>query len=147
MSPSPFTKSHPDTATTRYCPGCEDYLPFEAFTVRTTLKSRKYLRRWCAECARTKWPTPTPDQIRDAQLRRQFGITLIEMRAMRDAQGGLCKICGRPQKTDKNLAVDHSHETGLVRGLLCDRCNFGLGHFGDDPARLRMAATYLDGGE
>ena len=62
---------------------------------------------------------------------------------MHDAQGGLCAICGRKQP-EKWLAVDHDHETGVIRGLLCSRCNSGLGQFKDNPDRLRLAADYLE---
>ena len=60
---------------------------------------------------------------------------------MRDRQGGRCLICGCvPEKT---LHIDHNHGTGAVRGLLCGKCNVGLGLFGDNPTRLERAAAYL----
>jgi hypothetical protein len=60
------------------------------------------------------------------------------------AQGGGCAICGyRPKPGGRRLNIDHDHKTGAVRGLLCARCNRGLGWFRDDPDRLEIAATYL----
>jgi len=61
--------------------------------------------------------------------------------AMYDAQGGACAVCGR---TDEPLNVDHCHSSLKIRGLLCDRCNRGLGYFADKPELLRNAATYLE---
>lgn len=54
-----------------------------------------------------------------------------------------CIICGESQKLQ--LAIDHDHRTGRVRGALCSRCNLGLGHFRDSPELLRLAALYLEG--
>ena len=67
---------------------------------------------------------------------------------MLTAQSGGCAICGRKpeqQKRYQTLHVDHCHETGKVRGLLCDQHNLLLGQFNDDPKLLRRAADYLDG--
>lgn len=69
-----------------------------------------------------------------------YGTTARELRAMR-LRTPNCEICGA--KVDR-LHVDHCHEQGHIRGLLCGPCNLGLGVFGDDPDRLRVAAAYLD---
>lgn len=60
------------------------------------------------------------------------------------AQGGVCAIC-KKSKLDVNgkLHKDHCHTTGEWRGLLCENCNKGLGHFYDDPALLMAAAEYV----
>ena len=66
--------------------------------------------------------------------------------AMLAAQGGGCAICGGQQTTKgKNeLSVDHCHTTGMVRGLLCNKCNQALGLSDDEPGRLRMMADYIE---
>ena len=78
-------------------------------------------------------------------LRKTYGLTVEQYMAMAEAQGHVCKICGKPE-TDKYgaLHVDHDHQTSTVRGLLCGQCNTALGKFRDDPALLRAAIAYLD---
>ena len=79
---------------------------------------------------------------RDAQLRRTFGIMQADYEALLAKQGGGCAICGRkPGKI--SLHVDHDHETGKIRGLLCVGCNNALGQFHDDPDLLGLAADYV----
>lgn len=80
----------------------------------------------------------------------RFGITPEQYEEMLDAQGRVCAICSRPEKVIdprngriKALAVDHDHDSGAVRGLLCQNCNKGIGNLGDDPERLMAAAAYL----
>lgn len=55
-----------------------------------------------------------------------------------------CEICGAEPESKRAHAVDHDHQTGLIRGTLCRPCNQGLGHFRDDPNILRKAAEYLE---
>ena len=81
--------------------------------------------------------------------RAKFGITPEQYDAMLKEQGGVCAICREPE-TGRNragavsLAVDHDHETGLVRGLLCNTCNRGIGLLKDRPDILRSALQYLE---
>ena len=84
-----------------------------------------------------------PDRERDGHLRRNFGLSLEEYDAMFADQGGRCAICGQPPRKGSSLHVDHDHETGEVRGLLCFRCNGGLGQFKEDADRLLAALEYL----
>jgi len=78
---------------------------------------------------------------------RVYGIPVAAFYRMWDEQNGQCAICfdsliprGR---SSKSVVVDHDHKTQVVRGLLCNDCNTGLGKFGDDPDRLITASTYL----
>lgn len=87
-------------------------------------------------------------QTRDNKLKRCYGITLDDYNKMLLKQEGKCCICGRTQKEAApgrkgNLVVDHCHETGKVRGLLCHHCNAALGQFQDDVKVMRRAIKYL----
>jgi hypothetical protein len=86
-----------------------------------------------------------PADAARARRRRmaQYGLTVDAYDALLAEQGGCCAICGDPPGK-RPLAVDHDHETGDVRGLLCLPCNTGLGLFRDDLERLAAAAAYLD---
>jgi hypothetical protein len=79
---------------------------------------------------------------RDKYLTKKYGITEEEYEEMLRVQRGGCWICGSTPKK-RRLHVDHSHATGVVRGLLCHRCNRGLQWFSDDWVRLQKAAEYL----
>jgi len=83
---------------------------------------------------------------REQRLLKDYGIDEATYEALLRSQGGVCAICRQPESQPQPLCVDHDHATGRVRGLLCSACNAGLGHYGDDPNRLRAAATYLDHG-
>lgn len=77
------------------------------------------------------------------QTLKQYGLTPAEYDAMLELQDGVCAICRNECSTGQSLAVDHCHETGRVRGLLCKACNRGIGLLGDDPERVVAAAVYL----
>ena len=78
---------------------------------------------------------------RKNRLKYRYGIGEAEFRQMVSAQDSRCGICC--QVFQKTPHVDHCHATGIVRGLLCDKCNRGLGYFDDDAVRLASAASYL----
>ena len=88
------------------------------------------------------------DARRSAKLKHNYGITLDDYNIMLEDQNGVCAICGKPPHEanpdhwKERLAVDHCHETGRVRGLLCNNCNAGIGHLGSESVAL-AAAQYL----
>jgi hypothetical protein len=99
---------------------------------------------------RTKDRVKHPDVVR-AETLRGYGITPKEYNSLLAEQGGVCAICQKPEtelggkhkRLVRQLAVDHDHETGQVRGLLCRRCNTAIGFLGDDVAGLWRAIDYL----
>ncbi len=92
-----------------------------------------------------------PDKHKRYELKRSFGITWEQYQALLKSQDDVCAICkGSETVFDPNqskirdLALDHDHTTGRIRGLLCQACNQGLGNFRDNIDRLLTAAEYLE---
>lgn len=83
------------------------------------------------------------DAYRDTMLKRNYGISLDQLNKLMSEQVELCKICQTPFDDQNVFCVDHDHQTGRVRGLLCRTCNWGLGHFKDSPQLLARAQAYL----
>lgn len=78
-------------------------------------------------------------------LRKEYGLSLNEYSQLLLQHNNVCAICkGYQYKTMSNLAVDHNHKTGEIRGLLCNRCNSGLGFFNDNKHLLINAIKYLE---
>lgn len=80
---------------------------------------------------------------KDYQLRVTYGITLAEFLAMYEAQGSACALCRKPVPVERNRHVDHCHDSGRIRGILCFDCNKGLGLLGDSPESIRRALDYV----
>jgi len=105
-----------------------------------------------AERTAEKRKDPTQKELwkeynRRSVLKAKYGITAEEYDQMLLKQENVCAICGLEagggRGAESRLAVDHNHETGKVRGLLCNNCNNGLGRFKDNPELLRKAIDYL----
>ena len=103
-------------------------------TVKPCTEYRGILGRVCATCKSA--------QYRSRALKKTYGISETQYQSMLLSQGGVCAICGNPPN-GKHLCVDHDHTTGQIRGLLCDRCNFGIGYLMDDLDIIASAASYL----
>lgn len=81
---------------------------------------------------------------RESKYKNNYGISIDQFNDMHSAQGGVCAICGKESTDGKSLHVDHCHDTGSVRGLLCNRCNPALGALGDSVEMLSKAIRYLE---
>lgn len=138
------------------CGKCMTILPKSDFAKDKTHKNG--YRSICKECtnksAKATWKKNKHKYVetsREWYLQKKYGISIAEYNQILDEQNGVCKICDQPEvKKDRHtsetvrLAVDHCHTTGKVRGLLCVRCNLGIGRFEDNPELLRSAARYLE---
>jgi len=87
------------------------------------------------------WRVANKDKVEARRQERCYGISTDDLNALLARQRGVCGIC---KKKGRKLHVDHCHKTGKVRGLLCGKCNRGLGHYDDEPDRMRAAADYLE---
>lgn len=126
----------------KLCSACGQTKPLEQFHRQP---SGKYGRHsYCADCACEKQRESrvrnyTPEQKRKWTLKTRYGLTVEEYDGMLMAQGGLCAIC-RTEPT--RPCVDHAHDTGQVRSILCHRCNIGLPYVEDESFRA-AAMAYL----
>ncbi|MEA2973996.1 MAG: hypothetical protein QOG82_2454 [Actinomycetota bacterium] len=125
-------------------------------------KHDRYLADPAAVKARVKrWQQENPERLnayrrmrceepavkraeRAGHLKRKYGITIEHYDELLARQGGGCAICGREPRPDISLHLDHDHESGQLRGILCFRCNNALGDFDDDLGLLRAAIRYLE---
>ena len=98
-------------------------------------------------CTRNRARTRGLQCIVCRNTKSRYGISGIERDLLLDAQQGRCAICEKPitfNSTSFNTAcIDHCHDTGMVRGILCGKCNTAIGHLGDSIPTLRSAISYL----
>lgn len=149
---------------TRICSLCSLEKPIESFYVRRKTKEEGEIRRKdckaCAKVAKDRWYLNNYDRLlkesrekyarephkyRSSTLRWRYGINKEDYEQKLEKQNGVCAICKEPRlrNKDKFLAVDHCHTTGKFRGVLCTRCNTGIGLFRDNIVNLEAAIKYL----
>lgn len=146
------------------CPDCKETKPLSAFYKSKHTTNVSGTTSHCKQCTLTRqreYRTRNADAIsekrkaarrtpegqrksRDRDLRRHYGIGLIDLERMIRAQENRCGICSEEFQSDKHTHVDHCHFTGVIRGILCSSCNLMLGHAKDDQRRLFAAAQYLE---
>jgi hypothetical protein len=111
--------------TTKYCPDCNTVRPLHEFS--KSAKGKDGRQGKCKSCFRVY------------QMAHRYGLSLQRYHALVSHHQGKCGICDK----EKPLVIDHNHETGRVRGLLCQECNKGLGLFFDSVEYIRAAEGYL----
>lgn len=112
------------------------------------LTGKKTEHSYCYECLLTynrerealRSPRDRTKEFRNLTLKK-YGLTHKQFKKLLKAQGGGCAICGKKEHAKISLHVDHDHETGKVRGILCSGCNRGMGYF--DRGFFQQAQTYL----
>lgn len=144
------------------CTKCKEPKPEAAFG--KSKDKRNGFLSWCRKCSAkssSAWQKrnlkEAYQQIREAKLRkpelykassrrgylrRTYGLTEAQYSKMVEKQKGLCGICEK--KSKRRLHVDHCHQTGIIRGLLCLQCNTALGKFQESPVVLSLAIIYLN---
>ncbi|MFI6601052.1 endonuclease VII domain-containing protein [Nonomuraea sp. NPDC050536] len=126
----------------KFCPRCAEIKPREEFGRNRATKDG--LTSYCKPChtvVMREIKIKNHGSERNYLLKHRYGITEEDFERMLAIQGGLCAIC----RVVPGTFVDHCHDTGKVRGILCFNCNNGLGHFRDNEADLQLAALYLMG--
>ena len=138
----------------KVCKKCGYDKPISEFSIKNKNRSQPYNSR-CKSCinadrrekfASGKWAKQVsePDSHRERYLGKEYGISCDDYDAMYHYQHGRCGICGVHQnELAGRLHVDHDHDTGDIRALLCGNCNRGLGMYQDDPFLMEIAAEYL----
>lgn len=142
---------------TKSCFICRQTFPLDNFYSTVKRNGRRYWDSYCKPCACKKRSSYPPGKLLDrpAWIRKKnlalYGLTIEMFDSMVDSQGGVCAICNRPEthinprtKKLRRLNVDHDHATGKVRGLLCSKCNRGIGQLGDSIELMKAALAYLE---
>ena len=128
-----YSDKHKPAGISSYCRPCD-------------LEYRREYRKAHAAALRVneaRWRAKNPTHTRRKMLARQYGLSEDQFQAMLSQQGGRCAICHTADWGKRAAHVDHDHETGEVRALLCRNCNSGIGMFKDDPDLLYAASEYL----
>lgn len=111
-----------------WCSTCKRAKPREEFAENRT--TRNGLNSECRTCRSVAW------------IQHKYDLSVTEYQELYDSQGGRCAICNQ-LPTGGRLCVDHNHDSGDVRGLLCDNCNKAIGLFQDSPEVIISAVEYI----
>jgi hypothetical protein len=123
------------------CRRCKEQKPLDSFVKATTQSGYAYTCKDCNE----EWRKSNKNVLKNSTLQKLYGITLQEYEDLLKMQNGVCAICGCPEiESNFGLHVDHNHETGQVRGLLCKNCNIALGITRESKEILFSMINYLE---
>lgn len=126
------------------CTSCKETKPKSQFLKDN--KNKDGLRYECKLCHNLRnriWHKNNKERGKNTYLKRQYGITLQQKLQMAESQDNKCAICNKNFVNSVDICVDHDHATGVIRQLLCNPCNRGLGQFEDSIEILKSAQKYL----
>jgi hypothetical protein len=136
----------------KICPKCKKELSLSEFynckRDGTQSKCKKCKLQNNAE-SRAKHRQANKESVFWAKRKMEYGITKEEFLKMKEEQNNLCAICKKPESRKRNneivsLCIDHNHETGYIRALLCSSCNSGIGYFKENIEVIKSAIKYLE---
>lgn len=149
----------------KICSQCKEEKHFLKYRLKKEKGKKIFLRCECIECSKKytylnkpvtkdnkekrknsfyKWRNKNKDYERIKIIKNKYNLTIDEYNTLLVSQNFSCGICKTSQSLlKKSLAIDHCHNTGKVRGLLCNNCNTGLGQFKDNINSLKSAIKYL----
>lgn len=132
---------------TKICSKCNQEKSFDLFTNDKSKKDGK--TNDCKTCRnqtyKKYYSTEKGKNNQKARTRKYYtGFSSEEFKLKFETQGNVCAICGTDDPGKLDFCADHCHETGQKRGVLCRKCNSGLGHFGDDIETIKKAVEYLE---
>lgn len=144
---------------TKPCPKCEEVKPLDQFSrskhtkhgYQVYCKSCQYRRHneWrrnnlsYVAAKQKKHRQANPDRHAGYARKRAYGLAPGQFERLLETQQGRCAICKTAEPGGKGFHVDHCHSTGVIRGILCTRCNVGIGSLRHDPEILAAAIYYL----
>lgn len=135
----------------KVCSFCHRELSLDYFHKDSSSSDNLYC--YCKECVslKNKKYTRNPEDSRKNHLKKTFNLTEKDYNNLLEKQHGVCAICGKPEISlykgaIRNLAIDHNHKTGEIRGLLCRNCNLGVGYFNDNIETIEKVLQYLKRG-
>lgn len=129
----------------RFCRKCGNWQNGDKFGERKLKDGRVLPHKSCGLC-RSKVRRFRNGPVRFAwDLRKLYNMSVEDWARLFEAQGGRCAICrARLDHTKRGINVDHCHNTGTVRGLLCGKCNSAIGYLGDNYENACRAVAYLE---
>lgn len=128
-----------------YCPKCDETKSLSEFT--KDKHTAFGIAIYCKTCHRKKGKNryvTHKNEHKNNHLKSDYNITLEQYNEMLIKQNNKCAICGNMNNINRLMCVDHNHLNGKIRGLLCNRCNMGIGSFIDDIDLLKKAIKYLE---
>ena len=136
----------------KQCTKCLEWKPLAAYSKKNPKNRKPGIQPRCKVCCAQdtrSWNEANKETARERYLQKRYGISEQEYHARLLSQDNCCLICKKEFKDGPfgpdSPVVDHCHNKGHVRGILCNECNRGLGYFRDNPEALKRAASYLTG--